>query len=498
MAHKLNTVKKIMILGIQIALSVTLVYIGWYRQFIPSQYLNMLSFALAILAIGLGWCIFYKKPKSKRSLIAQILSLALSCALVMGSYYIYEVGRVVNLLAEDNFQTRAISVIVLNDSEIRNEQQLPDHELGHVLFVNEEIITYALEDIQKNVGNVSSKDYEDFEQLMTALYEQEVDGIILDEAFRSLIEETHETLSEDTRVIYQITKEEGSVSAKNVDVTTKPFLVFVSGNDEYGEIAAISRTDVNMLVAVNPVTHQVLLISIPRDTYYPLHRNGQYDKFTHTGMYGLEESIHTLEDMIGKDINYYVKMNFTSFINVIDALGGITVYSPNDFITVKGNYHIKKGQNKLNAKQALSFVRERKSFIDGDFERGRNQQRMIAAIVDKVSSPAILTSFSSIMDIVGESFEMNFTNEELNALIQLQLSDMPSWDIQTYQIAGYSDRKPCYSSGPESYSVVVPYDYSINQAKEYIEALMNNEKIQTEDGNLNEEKTQKTDESVSE
>lgn len=478
----------------QLITSIILLYMLYTIKFIPVNYIIIGGVVLLSLLIGEYFLIFYKKPKSKRSIMTQVLSFVLSCIMIVGSFYVYKMGSVVDLLSAETFQKRAISVIVLKDSEIRNEKQLPKHHIGYVTSVNNESMDYAKKEIEKEVGNISLTDYKDFHDLLEALYTQKVDGIILDEAFRTLIDQDKKTFDDDTRVIYQILKDEGSISAKNVDVTNKPFLTYISGNDQYGDISTISRSDVNMLIAINPTTHQVLLISIPRDVYYPLHRNGQLDKFTHTGVYGLQESIDTLQDIMSEEINYYARMNFTSFIKIVDAIGGISVNSPADFTTKIGNFNIKKGENVLSAKEALAFVRERKSFIDGDFARGRNQQRMIAAILKKVCSPAILTSFSAVLDTVSESIETNLSSDDINALVQMQLSNMPSWDIQSYQIVGDPAKKPCYSLGGREASVVMPYDSSIEQARQYIDDLMAGKIIQTEDGNLNENDIDKNNE----
>ncbi|MDE6952299.1 MAG: LCP family protein [Erysipelotrichales bacterium] len=472
---------------LQIIASIVFIYMLYTIHFIPMNYIIILAVVLCLLSIGEYFLIFYKKQKSKRSIITQIMSVFLSVVCIVGSTYVYKMGEVVDLLTDEVFQKRAISIIVLEDSSIRNDHQLPQHSLGYISSIDTTTMKYATNDITENIGDIEFVDCKDFKELVDSLYSKKVDGIILDEAFRHLIEQEKESFSDDTRVIYQIIKDEDSVNAKSVDVLNKPFLVFISGNDMYGEITTISRSDVNMLAAINPLTHQVLLISIPRDTYYPLNRNGQYDKFTHAGIYGLQESIDTLEDMLSEDINYYVRMNFTSFINIVDALGGITVYSPSSFTTRIGKYNIEEGENTLNAKQALAFVRERKSFIDGDFARGRNQQRMIAAIIDKICSPAILTSFSSVLDTISQSVETNFSSTDINALVQMQLTQMPSWDIQTYQIIGDPAMKPCYSSGGVEASVVIPYSTSIDKAREYIDLLMAGETIQTEAGNLNKE-----------
>ena len=465
--------------SIQFLMSIVLLSTMYFIQFVPMKYLIATAVVLVILMVGEYFLIFYKKKGSKRSLLTQFLSLLLSCLMAVGSFYIYKTGQVVDLLAEEQFQTRAISVIVLKDSVIKNEHQLPDHLLSHVSYVDESTMDYTVDQIESEVGKISLDDSSDFHQLVTKLYQKDVDAIILDEAFRSLVEQEKEHFNEETRVIYQVKRDEAAVNAKSVDVTQKPFLVYISGNDEYGDLTTVSR----MLVGINPVTQQILLISIPRDIYYPLHRNGQYDKFTHTGMYGLQESIDTLADIIDQDINYYVRMNFTSFMDIVDALGGITVNSSEAFTTKIGGYHIQEGENHLNAKQALAFVRERKSFIDGDFARGRNQQRMISAIVKKVCSPAILTSFSGVLDTVSQSIETNMLSDEMNALVSMQLSDMPDWDIQSYQITGDSASMPCYSLGMNA-SVIIPHELSIQQASDYIDQLMANEKIETELGDL--------------
>lgn len=211
-------------------------------------------------------------------------------------------------------------------------------------LIDTQSMQYAIEDIHKNVGQITTKEYEDPASLVNSLYQKDVDAIILDEAFRSIVEQDNPSFSDDTRVIYQVMRDEESVASKSVEVTEKPFLVYISGIDEYGDLSTVSRSDVNMLVAVNPNTKQILLISIPRDTYCPLHMNGQYDKFTHSGLYGLDESIATLQDIIQEDINYYGRMNFTSFIDIVDALGGVTVNSPQAFVTKIGKYEIKEGK----------------------------------------------------------------------------------------------------------------------------------------------------------
>ncbi|MCD7840779.1 MAG: LCP family protein [Erysipelotrichaceae bacterium] len=479
-----NKILRIIVFMIQIVTSILLVGTAYWIAIFPDNYLMIASAILVILAIISALLIFHKKERSKRSLFMQIISILLSCAMLIGSFYIYKWGEAVDLMTSGEFQTRAMSIVVLEDSAIKNENMISSHQLGYVSSVNTENMYTAITTINKEISNVSYSGYSDFETIIEDFYNGEFDGLLLDESFRSLVEDYQSTFSDDTRVVYQITLEEDSVSANSVDVTTNPFLVYISGNDEYGDISSASRSDVNMLVAVNPNTHQILLISIPRDTYYPLHMNGEYDKFTHSGLYGIQESINTLEDIILEDINYYVKLNFTSFINVVDALGGITVNSPTAFTTYIGGYEIVEGENTLDAKQALAFVRERKAFADGDLARNRNQQRMISAILKKICSPSILVSYTSVLDAVSGSIETNMTTDEINSLVQLELSELITWDIQSYQIVGDSTMMPCYSSGGLNASVIIAYESSIEQATAYIDQIMAGEIIETDTGDL--------------
>lgn len=479
-----NKTLRIVVFIIQIITSILLVGTAYWINIFPDNYLMIATGVLLLLALISAKLIFHKKERSKRSLFMQIISILLSCAMLVGSFYIYKWSEAVDLMTDSDFQTRAISIIVLEDSDIKNENMISGSQLGYVSSVNTDNMHIAITTIKNEIDNVNFTSYSDFETIIGDFYDEQFDALLLDESFRSLVEDYQDTFSDDTRVVYQITLEEETVSANSVDVTSSPFLVYISGNDEYGDLSSVSRSDVNMLVAVNPNTHQILMVSVPRDTYYPLHMNGEYDKFTHTGYYGIQESINTLQDIISEDINYYVKLNFTSFMDIVDALGGITVYSPTAFTTYIGNYEIVEGENTLNAKQALAFVRERKSFIDGDFARNRNQQRMLSAIIKKVCSPSILVSYVPVLEAVSKSIETNMSVNEINSLVQLELSELISRDIQTYQIVGDSASMSCYSLGGLNASVVIAYESSIEQATAYIDQIMAGEIVETETGDL--------------
>lgn len=228
----------------------------------------------------------------------------------------------------------------------------------------------------------------------------------------------------------------------SVDVTQQPFNIYITGIDQWEEEKGydLERSDVNMIVTVNPVTKKVLLTSIPRDSYVMLHTAQQMDKLTHTGVYGVDETLNTVEDWLGVEMNYYVKMNFTAVRDIINAMGGIRVYSPYEFDSSLRDYHYKKGWNDLGGRQALFFARERHAFEGQDSIRVENQQRVMKAIIKKLtSSETLLTKYGDIMAAAGNNLSTNMSSDEMTELVKMQITDLADWNIQTQKIEGEYD-----------------------------------------------------------
>ena len=309
------------------------------------------------------------------------------------------------------------------------------------------------------------KEYNGVNALVNALYDKQIDAMIINESYRSTIEESYETFTDDTRVIYSKTYQTKVDDTTDKDVTQDTFSIFISGIDTYGSISTKSRSDVNMIVTVNPQTKNILLTSIPRDYYVPFEvLNGSRDKLTHSGLYGVNETKNNVANYFGIDIDYYVRVNFTSVVDIVDAIGGINVDNPrafNDFEA--GNIH-------LNGEQALAFSRERYAFKEGDRERGRNQMRVITGIIQKVMSPSIITNYMSLLDSLHSSFQTNLTDEQIVSLIRMQINDMSSWNIESISVDGTGDYlySPIY--GSELY-MMLPDDNTVTTAKEKINAL---------------------------
>lgn len=258
---------------------------------------------------------------------------------------------------------------------------------------------------------------------------------------------------------------------KDIDVINEPFNIYLSGIDTYGSIKENSRSDVNMIISVNPKTKEILLVSIPRDYYVSIPRKSLYkDKLTHTSLYGIDISIKTVENLLDCNINYYIKVNFTSLINIIDAIGGINVYSSYTF-TSKDNFNYKKGYNKINGEQALSFARERKAFTLGDRQRTSNQQEVFKAIFNKVKSKEIITRYIKILNSLEDSIITNMPKNRLTSLIKTQISNNYSWNINTYTLEGTDSYNYTYSNKSEKSYVMMPIEESISIASSLIKNI---------------------------
>ena len=264
-------------------------------------------------------------------------------------------------------------------------------------------------------------------------------------------------------------------------ITKEPFVVYLSGVDNRGELTDKARSDVNILAVVNPKTKRVALVNTPRDYYVDLAGTDSKDKLTHAGLYGVETSMATLGNLYGVNVEHYIRINFAGFINIIDAIGGVDVYSDQAFTSVgsPGYYDpttFAEGWNHLDGKSALAFARERHAFASGDIQRGINQMKVIDAMVNKLKSPALLMSFSKLMDAAADCFVTSLSQDQITALVRMQLSDLASWDIQSCSVTGTSGKSSkCYSAKGQSLYVMKPDENSVNEAKALIASVLDGE-----------------------
>ena len=404
-----------------------------------------------------------------KNVIGGFLALILIVIMTLGINYGLNTMDFLKSFGSD-YKTESYSVLVLSSSKFKSVSDLKNKTIGYLSKDNNEGLSKVVDKIKKKI-NYKEKIEEDVDSLITSLINEKVDAIVIDDARLDI-------LKEENNEEYNLLKKIDSLSVdvksekigKEVDVTNSSFNIYVSGIDTYGSINKVSRSDVNILITVNPITKEILLTNIPRDYYVKLHKNGKYDKLTHAGIYGIDESINTLEDLFDTKINYYVKVNFTSLVDIVDSLDGITVNSPYSFVSQDG-YSYKKGENILDGKKALSFARERKSFKEGDRTRGENQQRVLTALINKAMSPKIITNYTNLLTSLKGKFVTNISDEDITKLIKMQLKNNSSWTIKSISVNGTDAMDYVYSYNKTKLYVMKPDYETVNNAKEQIKKV---------------------------
>lgn len=471
---------------IQIAASGLLVVRMIQLGVLPQMYLYGLAGILLFLSLMTFLLMRPSKVEGKgrvRQVIGRLLSILLSVSFVIGSTYVNQGTEVMEDATEVSEQTSRFSLFVLQDSSVEQLTDLSFKTVGMSSeYDTEAHFTEAYRALFSENSDIRFAEYEKYTDLIDALYNKEIEAIYVNEGYNGLFEEVYETFLTDIKSLwsYDIVEKNIDIS-KKVDVTNSAFTIFISGIDTSGKVSTVSRSDVNMLVTVNPVSKDILMVSIPRDYYVTLANKGKADKLTHAGLGGVDNSVKTVEEFMGIDINYYVRVNFTSLTKIVDALGGITVESPVAFKTRHGNYQVVKGQNEMNGEQALGFVRERYSLSGGDVDRVKNQQRVVSAILKKAMSPSIITKYSALMTSVQGSFETNISADEIAKLVRMQLTDMASWNIHQAVLAGKGTRMTggAYMPGSSLY-YMIPDEESVKQATDMIQKVIHGEKITIE------------------
>ena len=448
---------------------------------LPMKFLIPIIVIIILLSLGMYYLQMGRHINKINKVLGKILIIILSVLLGFGNWYLYSTGSAFSRMTTRK-DISVVSIVVMKDSSIEKVNDLNEKKLGIMSVGDIETQDKAMSDLKKDLGNEpTTAKYNSYKDFGDDLYEGKVDAILLNEGSRGMFEDNHSDFDQKTRVVKQYTyKSDAKDISKNVDVTKDPFNVYITGMDTYGTITTISRSDVNMIVTINPKTHQILMTGIPRDFYVPQTCQGnQSDKLTHTGIYGVECTISSVENFMGIDLNYYARVNFSSVVDIVDALGGITINAPFAFTTSAG-LQIQKGDNNLNGYETLMFVRERKNLPDGDRERSRNQMRAFEAIINKAISPSIITNYSSIMNAVSGSFQTNMSQKEMTDFIKQQLNDMKGWDIKQIQVSGSGATLYSPANGFNSY-VMVPNEATVENAKKLIDKIDSGELITDED-----------------
>lgn len=474
--------KKLGLVFILVQFLITVFFMGLlvYVDMLPDRYLLLSVLLLVFLLLYT----FFSQMSKKWYIVGRVLAGLFSVVLIVGSAYLIRGYAAINNMTDANIKVDEVTAIVLADDPADSLDDIGDYKFGILKDIGREYTDSMIDSVSTKLDKtLSIKEYDAAVSLVEALYNKEVGVILFNEAYRETIVELKENFETETRILanHKIEtivdleeEEEQKASIKD------PFIMYCSGIDAYGTISKTSRSDVNIIAVVNPTSGQILLVNTPRDYFVPLSiSKGVKDKLTHAGIYGVDVSIETLEMLYDIDIDYYARVNFTGLTDIVNALGGVKVYSDKTFKSDWGPSFV-QGYNNVNGEQALAFCRERHHFGDGDRQRGKNHQHMISAIIDKATSPAILKNFNKLMKSIEGSFETNMKTKKITKFVKLQMDEGIKWNIESISVDGKGGREATYSIPSKKAYVMYPDETSIETAKENIQRILDGKKIKKE------------------
>lgn len=415
-------------------LALVLLFTMFNYNFLSFRFLNIIITIglLVVLAIS----IFLQKTK-KSPLVTTVVLVIFSLVSLVGIFGFKQMIDITNRMNQTaGFSEVEMSIVVPKESDIKDVSQLTSVQAPTKVDKNNiETLMSALKKDKK--VDVKVDDVASYQEAYDNLKSGKSKAMVLSGSYASLLESVDSNYDSNLKTIYTYKiKKKNNNSAKQVD--SKVFNIYISGIDTYGSISTVSRSDVNIIMTVNMNTHKILLTTTPRDAYVKIPGGGanQYDKLTHAGIYGVETSEQTLENLYGIKIDYYARINFTSFLKLIDQLGGVTVHNDQAFTSLHGKFDFPVGDIQMNSEQALGFVRERYSLDGGDNDRGKNQEKVISAIVNKLASLKSVSNFTSIVNNLQDSVQTNISLDTINALANTQLDSGSKFTVTSQAVTG--------------------------------------------------------------
>ena len=477
---------------IVIMLSVVFMGLLAMTKMIPTIYMLIIGIVLAVIA-AIIWLLVWHTRYTGRFIGGTVLAVIMIAILAFGGFYINKTRSAISNISGETTEVTQMAVYVKSDDAADSVEATAGYTYGILSSLDRENTDGAVAHLNSEFGTeVQTKEYAGLTELADGILNGEVNAMLLNSGYLSVYEDMDGYTDFSTKI-----KEVGTVDVESTiqsaeestpiePITTanggKVYTIYLSGIDTRGEMTAKSRSDVNIIATINTDTHEILLVSTPRDYFVPLSiSGGAPDKLTHAGIYGIDVCMDTLGMLYDIDINYYFRINFGGFVKVIDALGGITVNSDYDFDSknILG-YHFNKGENYVNGEQALIFARERYAFQEGDRQRGKNQMEVIRGVVKKALSPEILTSYSSILSSLDGCFGTNITYEEIAQILQQQLTNGGDWTIVSYSVNGTGATEKPYSMSQKAYVMVPDYN-TVDKAKSLMEKVRNGEVVTQEE-----------------
>ena len=472
--------------AIQLIMSVLATLYVIKLKIVPVPYIIVIDVMLIVLV-----ALFLVMQKwTIPGISASFISILVSFFLFIGCFYINFTYKKIKDMSGVDTKIDNVNVYVRADDPANDINGALHYNFGILRSLDRENTDKIKADIENILGQtVFVTEYDTVGDLVKGLFENQTQAIILNYAYMSFVTDTegYEDAEDRMKVIYNKSFESSIKKEVNEDYlngdSDEVFTILLNGVDTRGSTITNSNSDTNILMTVNMNTHQILMVSTPRDYYVPLSiSGGQRDKLTHSGAYGIDVTMDTLEMLYGVNVDDYVRINFDGFMDVVDALGGITVYSDYDFDgfdndVVNMTYHFSQGYNELNGKQALLFARERHAFAEGDRQRGKNQMAVIEGMLDKALSPQILKNYTTIWNEVSDCVVTSMEYDEIAEFVKTQLSSGASWDVVKYSVTGSDLMTTAYSTGSANVYVMVPDESTVNQAKEYFRQIYAGEKV---------------------
>lgn len=443
-------------------------------QLIPSVYLVLggilsLVFCAVVFALTI-------QPKRGKMIGGAVLAGILIVVSLVADYYVGRTLSAVRAVANAEVERATVTFYTLEDNSAQTLEDLAEGSFGILAQLDRTNTDATLQQVeQQHQLTLTTVEYANLTQLADALLNGEVDAIMLNEAYLPLYEDTpgYEDFASRLRQLSTQVVEHVVETQPEMDTSDAIVNILISGSDTRNStIDSRGRSDVNILVSMNTQTHEILLLSTPRDYFVPLDVgvDNAYDKLTHAGIYGMDVLMGTLENLYGVQIDYYFRINFTGFVDVIDALGGIQVYS--DYTFDARGAHFEQGWNTVNGEEALKFARERYAFKEGDRQRGDNQMEVIKGVLNKAMNPSVLASYPAILDSIQDCIDTSVPYDVLAALVRQQLSDNAQWTVESFSVNGSDAHSTTYSMNQELY-VMIPDESTVEEAKTKLAAIGN-------------------------
>lgn len=450
-----------------------LMYMIYNLNLLPVRYFLIIGGVLSLFVLLFVFKLTRRRTGFISRIAFNILSIIFIILSIYGMTYINATNNFLTGMVAKNFETVTYDLIYNSNSSYTHVGDMYDKEVGYLSTDSDyKLVKYKVRSDVK----YKEKKYTNAEEFEQAIENGEVSGVIMKDSYYEILKEEYTELEENTKVIkqYKIIVKKKNTKEKKKNTSKEPFLVYISGIDTYGSITNVSRSDVNILAAVNPNDGKILLVSIPRDYYVQLHgTTGSKDKLTHAGIYGIDTSMDTINDLLDTDIDYFVRINFSTLTTVVDLVDGVDVYSDMNVTTTGSpSYTFTEGVNHMSGEEALAFARERHAYSTGDRHRGENQQAIITALIKKLSDKKYVTKYKNILSSLDGSFETSMRYEEMTELFKMQLTKKTNWRVESISLDGTGTLAETYSMGSRKLYVMIPDESTIATAKEKLNSYL--------------------------